>query len=141
MRRLMIAGAALIAVAGCASKRSAEEAVEQFHQMVDSGRYQEIYRNSDPELKRITSEEQMTALLAQVHDRMGTVRSSRQSSFNINANNGVSRVVLTYNTEFTSGRATENFNYRVEGGQARLAGYHINSNDLAGAPPPAAGDK
>lgn len=137
MRKAMIAAAALIAVAGCAGKRSAEQAVEQFHQMVDAGRYQEIYRNSDPELKRITSEEQMTAVLSQIHERLGAVRSSQQSSFNINANNGVSRVQLTYNTEFAAGRATENFNYRVEGGQARLAGYHINSANPAGAPPPA----
>jgi len=141
MRRLIMAAAALVAVAGCASKRSAEEAVAQFHQMVDAGRYQEIYRNSDPELKRITSEEQMTALLSQVHDRLGAVRSSRQSSFNLNANNGISRVELTYNTEFVSGTAAENFNYRVEGGQARLAGYHINSSALAGAPPPPTGGK
>ena len=139
MRKLIIAVAALVAVTGCASKRSAEEAVAQFHQMVDAGRYQEIYRNSDPELKRITSEEQMTALLSQVHERLGAVRSSRQSSFNLNTNNGVSRVQLTYNTEFTAGSATENFNYRVEGGQARLAGYHINSAALAGAPPPSGG--
>jgi hypothetical protein len=139
MRKLIVAVAALIAVAGCAGKRSAEEAVAQFHQMVDAGRYHDIYQGSDPELKRITSEEQMTALLSQVHDRLGAVRSSRQSSFNINANNGVSRVQLTYSTEFTAGQATENFNYRVEGGQARLAGYHINSNALAGAPPPTGG--
>jgi opacity protein-like surface antigen len=139
MRKLIMAAAALLAIAGCAGKRSAEEAVAQFHQMLDAGRYQEIYQNSDPELKRITSEEQLTALLTQVHERLGAVRSSSQSGFNLNTNNGISRVELTYNTEFTGGRATENFNYRVEGTQARLVGYHINSNDLAGAPPPSSG--
>ena len=136
MRKLIVAAAALIAVAGCASKRSAEDAVNRFHQMADSGRYHDIYVDTDPELKRITSEEQMTGLLSQIHERLGTVRTSRESGFHVNANNGVSRVRLTYTTEFTGGTATENFNYRVEGGQARLAGYHIDSPNLAGAPPP-----
>jgi hypothetical protein len=51
-------------------------------------------------------------------------------------------VTLNYATEFTRGRGTESFVFRVEGERAKLAGYHVNSMDLmmGDAPPQPSGE-
>ena len=41
--------------------------------------------------------------------------------------NGGSYVLLTYDTDFTDGRATETFHWRIANGRVRLVAYNINS--------------
>ncbi len=132
MRKLMLICAALLAASGCSAGRdkvAAEAAVTQFHRMVDAAQYHEIYQASAGELKNVSTEQDLTRVLQQVHDQMGPVGDSQQQGWHVNYTNGVTMVNLTYNTQFANGRATETFFYRVDNGAPALAGYNINSND------------
>lgn len=138
MRRLILIAAALLSAAGCSmgqDKAAAEAAVAEFHRMADAGQFREIYAASASELKGVTSEEQLTGLLQSIRERLGQTRQSDQQGWHVNINNGVSMVNLTYNTQFANGRATENFNYRIDNGRAALVGYNINQTDAPAAPP------
>jgi hypothetical protein len=143
MRKLIVA-AALLAAAGCSAgpdKAAAEGGVAQFHRMLDAGRYRDIYAGAGEEFRQSGSEQAATRFLAMVHDRLGAVRRADQRGWRVNFTTGGNLVNLSYSTEFASGRGTEDFVFRVRGASPSLVGYHINSMDLAGTPPPPAGGK
>ncbi len=133
MRILALIAAVLVGLSGCSlsqDKATAEAGVARFRQMLDAGRYQEIYRTSGPEFRQTGSEEAGAGFLRSVHDRLGIVRNARQTGWRLNFNSGGSVAVLNYETEFERGRGTEEFVFRLADGQSTLIGYHINSNEL-----------
>ena len=137
MRSLVPIMAAMLALAGCSvsqDKAAGEAAVEQFHQLLDAGRFHDIYAGSEPEFRQTGSEQAETAELQRIHDRLGGFRSSRETSWRVNFNPAGNIVTLDYESQFASGPGTENFVFRVRGNAARLAGYHVNSPALAAAP-------
>ena len=129
MRRLYSVVLAGALVAGCSAGKdtaAAQQAVVQFHQRLDAGQFDAVYDASGPELKAITSKPQFVQLLAGIHGGLGAVKSTRQTGWNVNYNNGSGTVTLTYETQFASGGGTEEFIYRA-GARPLLAGYHIQS--------------
>ena len=48
----------------------------------------------------------------------------------MNYNSSGTSVTLKFKTQFERGTGAETFVYRVTGGKAPLASYHINSDDL-----------
>ena len=146
MRNMAIIAAAALAVGGCsagADRAAAEAGVAQFHQMIEAGRYHDIYVNAADEFRRSTTEAEGIRFLQMVHDRLGAVRSTSSSGWRVNFTPGGSTVSLSYSTQFTSGPGTEDFVFRIGGANAQLVGYHVNSPALigSGAPAAAATDK
>jgi hypothetical protein len=134
MRRMIFVAAACLALSGCFAskdKSAAEAAVTQFHQLVDAQRFQDIYRNGANELRNATSEDEFNRTLQRVHDRLGAVAQAQEQGWEVNFNNGITRVDLNYNTRFASGSA-EHFRYIVSNGVPALASYDIHSDALAG---------
>lgn len=126
---------ALLAVllAGCSMSADvglAEGQVAQFHQQLDAGQLQQIYAGASDRLRKATSEQDMQALLAAVHRKLGDVKSSVRGAWSVHAGVTGTFVSLSYRTHFSEGDATERFDYQLEGDKALLAGYHINSNTL-----------
>jgi hypothetical protein len=139
MRKSIVAAALGVAISGCSAgqdKAIGEAGVVQFHQMLDAGRYHDIYAGAANEFRQSGSEQAATRFLAMVHDRLGPVRRADQRGWRVNFMTGGTMVSLSYSTQFASGRGTEDFVFRVRGGSPVLVGYHINSMDLIGAPPP-----
>jgi hypothetical protein len=136
MRKSLLIAALCLTTAGCGAggaKTAAEGAVAQFHQMLDAGRYHDIYAGTSPEFKNATSESQLNALLQNIHDQLGTVGQAQEQAWHYNYNNGVTQVDLSYNTSFASGTATESFVYRIDNGRPALVNYSIHSNAAGGA--------
>ena len=132
MRRLFPIALAAALTSGCSAGKdtaASQQAVARFHQRLDAGQYDAIYDNSGAELKAITPKPQFVALLAAIHGKLGAVQASKQVGWNVNYNNGVGTVALTYQTQFASGSGTEQFVYRT-GEPPSLVGYHIESSDL-----------
>lgn len=128
---LALAGA--LACGAIAGKGLAEDGVTQFHQRLDTGAYDEIYEAVDEQFRATTTRADFTRILRAVHDKLGKVVSTKQTNFFAQDRAGIgsgSYVSLTYETQFANGRGTESFNWRVDGGKARLVGYNINSVDL-----------
>jgi hypothetical protein len=143
MRKMAVIAAAGMALSGCSvshDKSAAEAGVASFHQMMDAGRYHDIYVGSAPEFRQSAPEPQAIAVLQRVHDRLGAFRSGTQSGWRVNFNTGGTIVNFTYNTQFASAAGTEDFVFRVNGETTTLVGYHVNSPALleSAAPTPAA---
>ena len=121
---------AVVSCAGFAAKGEAETAVVTFHHMLDAERYADIYDATDDIFKGATTSATFTEILRAVHKKLGDVRTSTQTEFYSRdqaGTNAGSYISLTYDTEFAEGHATESFNWRVAGGEVRLAGYNIKS--------------
>jgi hypothetical protein len=135
MRNLarIAAAAAGLSLAACSfgqPKDRAEAAVVEFHQMMDAGRFHEIYAGASDDLRRTATEAEFSNTLQLIHDRLGSVRQTTESDWRIEFSGGSDMVQIHYATQFASGRGDEEFIYRVSGGAAQLAGYHVRSPDL-----------
>lgn len=123
----------VVLMAGCSISDDvglAEKQVAQFHQQLDAGQVQQIYAESAEPMRKATSEQDMAALLAAVHRKLGMVKSSTRGAWSVHAGTSGTYVSLSYSTHFSGGDATERFDYQIDTGKALLAGYHINSNAL-----------
>ena len=133
--RIIVGAAIALALAGCSlgrSRSAAESAVAHFHQELDQGHYQDIYRATAPQFRQATSEDRFVEILTLVHDRLGAVSGADQTNWHYDYTNGTTTVTLDYNTRFASGQATEHFRLLIgDGDSARLLSYDINSPLLA----------
>jgi Protein of unknown function (DUF4019) len=125
--------AVVVLLCGCSmssDSKLAEQAVPEFHRMLDAAQFDAIYNASAGDLKRVTTRSDFVDLLEAVHRRLGVAASSDQQTWTVNYNTSGTYVTLTYHTKYAEGDATEQFVYHLESGQALLAGYHISSNAL-----------
>ena len=134
-RLRVMCGLLLIAVGivGCTSsdgKPAAEEAVDRFHAMLNNERYGDIYKETGPKLKEVTSEREMIELLKTVHMKLGTVKSTKTSQGRMNSFLTETQIILIQETEFESGEAIETFTFSYSNKKAWLVGYKINSGDM-----------
>jgi hypothetical protein len=132
---LAIVGCAvLFAVLGCSTmmkgKEAADAGVAKFHQQFNDSQFSQIYSESSDKLKAVSSEKDLYELLSAVHRKLGTVKSTSMSGFNVNTNFAGTFVNANYSTEFTDGKANEQFVFQIDGDNAILVSYFVNSNDL-----------
>jgi hypothetical protein len=120
----------MLSAIGCSlvkGRGAGERAVVRFHEQFNSGQYVDIYRQTDEGFRKAASEADTRALFDGVRRKLGTVKQTNQVRWNVNATPMGTMVVLAYETEFTEGKATEQFIYHVSGENASLYRYDIMS--------------
>jgi hypothetical protein len=139
MRNPWLAGVALV-LTSCGAVQdmdAADAQVTAFHRNFDRERFGPLWDRSSPTLKGVTAEEDFIALMTQLRTKLGVVKSSERTGFNVNYATGGSQVTLTYRTTFANGEGTETFIYDTEE-PPRLMGWHVVSPALlAPGPGPA----
>lgn len=137
MRKLIPILAACLATSGCfiakGERAAAENGVTQFHQLLDAGRYHDIWQTAAQEFRDATPEAVLTAGLQGYHERLGNVAEARQTGWHVNYRNGVTSVDLNYDTRFAHGGGTEEFLYVIRDGQAELVNYRLRPDDMSAA--------
>lgn len=132
MIRVLVLIAILAAtMSGCAitvDKTAAEQAVAKFHAQLDAGHFDEIYDGTSADLRKMSSKQDLVALLESVHHRLGTTKSSTEQSWTVNYRGSGSFVTLKYKTVYSEGEVDEQFIYKMQGNTPSLAGYHFNSS-------------
>jgi hypothetical protein len=139
-RKLRVYGALATVCASCMlvscgspgkNLQLAKDSVGMFHAQLDAEQYGSIYSTTDEKFHQVTTEADFTKLLQVIHNKLGTVQQSnlRHEGVAWYAGQGTT-VTLLYDTKFTDGTATEQFVWHINGAQASLYSYHINSNDL-----------
>ena len=120
----------LLAVSSCSltkGKEAGERAVVQFHNQFNAGQYHEIYVQSDEGFRKAASEADTLALFEAVRRKLGTVKNSSQTGWHVNATPTGTMVTLTYDAEFSEGKGTEQFVFKLSGDKALVFNYNINS--------------
>ena len=87
----------------------------------------EIYAQSDEGFRKAASEADTLALFEAVRRKLGTVKNSTQTRWHVNATSGGTMVTLAYDVEFSEGKGTEEFVFRINDNKALLFNYHVNS--------------
>ncbi|HMI18443.1 MAG TPA: hypothetical protein VK533_02750 [Sphingomonas sp.] len=124
---------ALLALSGCSIGKDvpiAEQAVDGFHRQLNAGQFDAIYAASAADMKAVSPQTTLTALLGAIHRKLGLFKSGKVIGWNDNASTSGHFITLNYSAVYANGPADENFVYRMDGQQAVLAGYHINSDQL-----------
>ena len=121
-------------LSGCSSNSSevvaGESGVRRFHEMLDTHRFEQIYRESAQEMKIATSEQDFIQFLDAISRKLGASSVASKKAWTVTYGTTGRFVSLTYSTSFAQGEATEKFVFKVSGAEASLAGYNINSMAL-----------
>jgi hypothetical protein len=131
MMRFAMLLAAAVALAGCSMGQdmsATDSAVADFHAKLNNGQFAAIAAAAGPELKNGSTD--FPAFIEAIHTKLGTFRSTARMGFNDNINNGDHTFTAGYASVYSSGPATENFVYRLNGGKPVLIGYHVESAAL-----------
>lgn len=127
---LTLIASLLVAVSSCSltkGKEIGERAVVQFHNQFNAGQYHEIYVQSDEGFRKAASEADTLALFEAVRRKLGTVKNSSQTGWHVNATPTGTMVTLTYDVEFSEGKGTEQFVFKLSGDKALVFNYNVNS--------------
>jgi len=130
---LLLALCAIFLLQGCGVTKdisAAQKEIIHFHAQLDAGKYADIYDQASPTLKKASSKSDFIDLLSAIHRKIGLVKSSTESAWNINSTLAGTFVTLSYHTEYAGGGADEQFVYQIKNKTATLVGYHINSMAL-----------
>ncbi|WP_448514492.1 hypothetical protein [Parathermosynechococcus lividus] len=111
-------------------KTIAEAAVTAFNEQYSAGEFTEIFEAADPRFQETTSPEELTNILATVQERLGSVEEINQTSWTVEAIPEGSLVKLAYDVEFAEASGTEEFDYLIADGEARLLRFNIKSEAL-----------
>jgi pyruvate/2-oxoglutarate dehydrogenase complex dihydrolipoamide dehydrogenase (E3) component len=111
-------------------KQAAEQGVADFHKLYNEGKVAEIYAAGDARFKGATTEQEFLQFEAAVQRKLGKVKQTSTTRFNIRTVNGTATVVLTQTTTFEQGSGTEVFTFQMDGDKAVLVGYNISSKEL-----------
>ena len=124
---------AAVLVTGCSSGQDlglAEAGIARFRELMAAQQFGQIYSEAADDLKKATTEPELTRLLAAIDRKLGAVKSTEKNGWSVNYNPSGTSVTLKLKTEFERGTGAETFVYRITSGKALLAGYNINSTEL-----------
>lgn len=117
--------------AACSSltkgKEAGGRAVTKFHERLNAEKYDEIYADLAEQFKKITTEEEAKQLFEAVHRKLGNKKNAQLQSWNSSTTTEGSFTILIYETEFELDKGTETFTLVINGEEAKIAGYHLNS--------------
>lgn len=107
-----------------------ERAVGRFHDLYGAERYADIYVDTTENFREAATEEEFVEFLAAIRRKLGDVRQSELTEFEVNYSESGTSIWLGYETEYELGTATEQFIWVTDGETTRLEGYRIDSRDL-----------
>ena len=129
--RYVAASLGIFVLVGCSSEvNSAERQVPHFRQLMTAQQYSQIYDESSDDFKNATPKRDLINLLSAVDRKLGAMKSTTRTTWNVYRSTSGSFVSLVFKTQFENGAGDEMFTYRLGNGMPVLAGYHITSNAL-----------
>jgi hypothetical protein len=135
IKAILVLLAVCVMATGCSKlihgKAIAENAIAEFHGLLDEGNFDEIYAASDQRMKDEVSQEDMIKVFNAVHSKLGAVKNSTNQNWSVKSFNLTTYIEMIQDTEFESGKGTEKFTYFfIDDDKVLLGGYYINSIDL-----------
>ena len=121
-------------LAGCggitSGKAAAENGVAQFHAQYNLGKIDDIWDQADPQFRTSTPKQKYDDLMEAIQRKLGKVTSTSNSNWRVQSFNLKTTVLMAQTTTFEHGQGTESFAFVIQGTNAVLAGYNIQSMDL-----------
>jgi len=128
--RCLVVAALMLVCLSCSSSEDiniARAAVAHFHQQLNAGLPDEIYRNAAEEYQAAASSELNRELIEAVRRKMGNAAQFQVTGWRLNYLTSGRSLALQCRTAFAHGDAVESFEWRIQGNKALLLGWNINS--------------
>ena len=125
--------AAALTLAACNpldNLNAGDSQIAKFHAAYSRGDGQANYAMTGPQFRSTTNRAQFGDLLDVVNVRLGAVRSSERTSFNVNATPAGTFTTISMSTQFAKGVGQETFVFSGKGDEMKLEGWHVNSPRL-----------
>ena len=125
--------ATFLALAACnpiAQVEAGDSQVAKFHAAYSRGDRDALYAMTGRQFRATTSRAQLDDLIEVVGSRLGAVRSSERTGFNVNSNTEGTFTSITMTTHFAKGDGQENFVFSGSGDAMTLEGWHVESPRL-----------
>jgi hypothetical protein len=123
-----------IVLAGCGGftkgKPAAEKAIAHFHDLFNEGKLDEIWKEADPAFRKASTRQKHDDLMNAVERKLGKVSSTATKTWGVRSFNFKTTVSMSQQTVFEKGQGTESFTFALDGTNAVLIGYNIQSMDL-----------
>jgi len=101
--------------------------VAEFHSQYNSGNFHEIYVQADEGFQKSGKEADFQTYLEAMRRKLGTVKEATRAATNINTTPSGTFVTLNYNVNFSEGKGSEQFVFRISGDKALLYSFNVNS--------------
>ena len=131
--RAIAASGYLAILSACGVQESVDDAkamVSVFHADLDAERYEDIWKETAPQMRNVIKAKEFEKLLSAIHHKLGKVLVAKQADWRANATTQGTFVVLGMDSKFEKGQAQETFTYVRDGKDLKLVGYNINSPAL-----------
>ena len=132
-----VAGALLIATAGCTEKANrrgipsaAQAVIDATANDIAEGRYEKIYNEAAEEWREATTLEQSSATLKTLKEKLGNVKSRSFHSATEQDSTSGHTFTITYKTTFERAEGMETFTLVERDGRWLLARYFVSSEAL-----------
>jgi|HubBroStandDraft_2_1064218.scaffolds.fasta_scaffold625746_1 hypothetical protein len=126
--------ALVLFLCGCSAvtegTKSADAAVQHFHQQLNSEQYEQTYSEANEGFRSGQKHEELIKFLGAVHRKLGNAGEAKLVNIQINATTNGKFLAASYETKFANGPATESFTWKKNGGRWELFSYHIQSMAL-----------
>jgi hypothetical protein len=128
---VMFIAATLVSCGGFTkSKTAAENAIAQFHQLYNQRKLDDIWKEAEPKFRAASTKQKYDDFMGAVQRKLGKVTSTSNAGWNVQSFNLKTTVIMTQKTVFENGQGTESFTFALDGTNAVLLGYNIQSMDL-----------
>jgi len=121
-------------LAGCGGvikgKPAAQRAVVEFHDLFNQGKFDEIWKDADPKFRDASTRQKYDEFIGAVSRKLGKVTSTSNAGWNIKSVNFKTTIVMTQKTVFENGGGTEIFTFALDGTNAVLLCWNVQSMDL-----------
>jgi hypothetical protein len=111
-------------------RKAGEAATAKFHSDWNNSDWDSIIAYCDPAMFENTPEPKLRKFFAAVHAKLGNQQSAKEGVWRSNATTSGTYFLVNFDTQFEKGSGTESFTWKLYGDQAKLVGWHINSNAL-----------
>jgi hypothetical protein len=91
------------------------------------GTADDIYNQADEGFRKSGNEASLVEYLQALQRKHGTVKQSHETGWHVNTTPGGTMVTIGYDVEFSEGKGTEQFVFRISGDKALLYSYNVNS--------------
>jgi hypothetical protein len=122
------------ALVGCGGftkgKPAAEKAIARFHESYNQGKLDDIWKEADSKFRTASTKQKYDEFMGAVRRKLGKVTSTSNTGWNVKSFNLKTSVFMTQKTVFENGQGSESFTFAIDGTNAVLVGYNIQSMDL-----------
>lgn len=113
-----------------AGKVKATASIAHFHEQYNGGKLDAIWDEAHAKFRSASTKEKYDVFLQAVQRKLGKVTSTTNVNWNVGTFNLKTTVRMAQKTVFEKGEGVESFTFEIDGENAVLVGYNIQSMDL-----------